>query len=85
MQNGPLQWNDIIDAADILWKASEFPDVNALNIHLRYHYVTLISLLLTSTPINCNESRRALAVCNGENITLALEGSDQREFSRTCG
>ncbi|KAF1968973.1 hypothetical protein BU23DRAFT_582911 [Bimuria novae-zelandiae CBS 107.79] len=78
LQNGPSQWGDIKDAADILLKASVYPNVNMLGAELQRHYNNYGLFALNLRP-GVNTNRRAVLVCNGEKITIAFEGSTPDE------
>ena len=79
LQDGPSQWEDIKDAAHILWRTSYIPDVNNLRVELQNHYQTP-SLQATDLYTGFNSTRRAVVICNGTKITIAFQGTGNGEL-----
>ena len=76
---GTSDWHDVKHAALILWKASQIPDVTALQNDLRNHYTNPAS---TTVDIHTgiNQSRQAILVHNQDTIVIAFQGSADDEI-----
>jgi hypothetical protein len=79
LQDGPSQWSDIENAAQILALASANSDINAFRNQVAAHYPGT-SVSATDLHTGINVSRRAVLVSCDENITIAFEGSDPTEL-----
>lgn len=79
LQGGPSQWNDVKDAADILWRSTHSPDINDITTALRDHYQNP-TLSVSELWTGFNASRRAVVVYNTDKITIAFLGSDPNEL-----
>lgn len=79
LQDGPSQWTDIKDAAEILWRETLTPEISDLATALQERYQ---NPNLTASELNTgfNASRRGILVCNDEKITIAFPGSDPKEL-----
>lgn len=81
LQDGPSQWKDIKDAADILWRSTLTPDISAMATALQDHYQNP-NFSVSELDTGFNASRRGIVVCNGEKITIAFFGSDPNELHK---
>ncbi|CAI6327759.1 unnamed protein product [Periconia digitata] len=79
LQDGPWEWWDIKDAADILWRSTLDPDIHNIASALQSHYQNP-QLEVTELITGINASRRGIVVCNGEKITIAFLGCDSNEL-----
>ncbi|XP_014562611.1 hypothetical protein COCVIDRAFT_32541 [Bipolaris victoriae FI3] len=79
LEGGPAQWYDVKDAADILWRSTLSPDINAITASLRDLYPNP-TLTLSELHTGFNASRRGVVVCNNDKITIAFLGSDVMEL-----
>ncbi|KAH7130694.1 hypothetical protein B0J11DRAFT_430374, partial [Dendryphion nanum] len=79
LQNGPSQWNDIKDAANILWRSTLTPDFSTMTSAFQDHYQNP-ELSAKELHTGMNDSRRAIVVSNGEKITIAFLGSSPNEL-----
>jgi len=78
LRNGPEEWNDIKDAADIIWRTASTPDMNDLHSQLRNHYQNH-DLSIVALHTGVNGDRKGTVICNGQKITIAFDGSSQDE------
>ncbi|KAH8723125.1 hypothetical protein GQ44DRAFT_657310 [Phaeosphaeriaceae sp. PMI808] len=74
LQDGPSQWTDIKEAAQILSHESYTPDVNVLRAGLQNHFVDPI-LTVVDLHTGFNAGRKAVLVNSHERITVAFTGS----------
>ncbi|EUC41735.1 hypothetical protein COCMIDRAFT_29552 [Bipolaris oryzae ATCC 44560] len=79
LEGGPSQWNDVKDAADILWRSTLNADINAITAALRGHYQNP-QLTISELYTGFNASRRAVVVYNTDKITIAFLGSELKEI-----
>lgn len=81
LRDGPEDWHDIKDAADIIWRTAITPSMNDLHTQLRSHYNNPdLSIVALHTGINAD--RKGTVVCNREKITISFVGSSQEETFR---
>ncbi|EME83603.1 uncharacterized protein MYCFIDRAFT_136419 [Pseudocercospora fijiensis CIRAD86] len=79
LENNRSAWNDVKDAADILWRVSLDSDISAIQTALRNHYSDP-NLTAQDLFTGINNSRRAVVICTGQKITVAFEGSHPEEW-----
>ncbi|ORY01424.1 hypothetical protein BCR34DRAFT_637258 [Clohesyomyces aquaticus] len=79
LQDGLSQWEDVKDAAGVLWRSTITPDISAIATGFQDHYENP-DLTVSELNTGMNRSRRGLVVHNGEKITIAFLGSDPNEL-----
>lgn len=79
LKNDPFQWNDIKDAADILWRSTLFSSLSDLTSFFRSHYQNL-DLRTWELYSGINVTRRGIVIGNGERIIVGMFGSAPDEI-----
>lgn len=79
LQDGPSQWNDIREAASVLHRGSNAPDMHTITNTLQTHYQNP-NLTVSELQTGFNASRRGIVVCHDKVTTIAFFGSDPNEL-----